>query len=108
MKPYVHQEIGKEVQSISATLTVFDEIHLDYKGREVLCILSAGVIDNACCGSGGCLLIEVPGILLSSDREKNETGQRISKVVPIEEEEEKKEISALLTKRFPSSQIRFD
>ena len=107
MKTYIHQEIGKEIHSISATLTVFDEILLDYKGREVLCILSAGIIDNSCCGSGGCLLIEVPGILLSPETAKNETGQRISRVAPVEEEEEKKEISAKLTKRFPCSQIRF-
>jgi hypothetical protein len=102
---YHHREIGDEIRSISGSLTILDEIVLDFQGRELLCIVHVGIIDNACCGSGGCLLIEIPGYLLS--RERDDKGRRISKVLPVEGEKEKTEISADLNKIYPNAQIRF-
>jgi hypothetical protein len=107
MKSYLHQEIGEEIQFISGTLMVLEEIRLGHKGRDFLCIISVGIIDNACCGVGGCLLIEVPGYVLFWNREKNEAGQRISQVIPVEGENEKMEITATLNKLYPYAQIRF-
>lgn len=108
MKSYIHQEIGKEIKSISGTLTVLDEIRLNHRGRDVLCAVSVGVIDNSCCGAGGCLLIEVPGYVLSWDCQKTETGQSVSRVVPVEDEGERKEITAALNKLYPYAQLRFE
>ncbi len=108
VRSYVHREIRKEVRSISGSLTVLDEIRLDYQGREVLCAVSVGVIDNSCCGAGGCLLIEVPGYVLSWDCRKTEAGQSVSQVVPVEDEGERREITAALNKLYPYAQIRFE
>ena len=107
MKTYLHREIGKEIRSISAGLTVLEEVRLTHEGRDLLCVLSAGVIDNACCGAGGCLLIEVPGYVFSWKSEKREAFQEVSQVIPIEGEDEKKEITAILNNLYPYAQIRF-
>jgi len=107
VQSYIHKEIGQEIRSISGYLTIFDEIRLDHQGRDLLCIIQVGVIDNACCGSGGCLFIEVPGYLLSRDSEKDAAGQLISQVMPVEGEEEKREITVALNKLYPYSQIYF-
>ena len=85
---------------------ILEEVALDFQGRKLLCIIKVGIIDNACCGSGGCLLIEVPGYLLS--RERDEAGCRISQVMPVEGEQEKKEITSVLNRLYPTSQVRFD
>lgn len=79
---------------------------MNREGRDLLCIVSVGVIDNSCCGAGGCLSIEIPGYILSS--EKNENGQRISRVVPIDGEDEKREVTAALNKLYPNAQIGFE
>jgi hypothetical protein len=105
LKTYLHNEIGYEIRSISGSLTVLEEIVLDFQGRQLLCVVSVGVIDNACCGSGGCLLIEIPGYLVS--REMDDRGQKISKVMPVDDEKEINEIAAVLYKLYPNSQIRF-
>jgi hypothetical protein len=107
LKNYLHQKIGYEIRSISGSLTVFDELRLDFQDRQLLCIVHVGVIDNACCGSGGCILIEVPGYLISPERQTDADGCMISKVRPVEEEEEKKEIAAIIDKLYPNAQIRF-
>jgi hypothetical protein len=70
-----------------------------------LCIVSVGVIDNSCCGVGGCLSLEVPGYIISSER--NEKGQLISRVIPVENEDEKREIAAALNTLYPWAQICF-
>jgi hypothetical protein len=105
MNLYYHTEIGEEIRSISGSLTVLEEKVLDYQGRELLCIVQVGIIDNACCGSGGCLLVEVPGYLLS--REIDDRGRRISRVLPVEDDQEKAEITAALNKIYPHAQFRF-
>ncbi len=104
---YIHKEIGQEIRSISGSLTILEEVRLSHQGRDLLCVVQVGIIDNACCGSGGCLFIEVPGYLLSRDRENDGTGQRTSQVMPVEDEAEKKAITAALNKLYPYSQIYF-
>jgi hypothetical protein len=107
LKTYLHHEIGYEIRSISGSLTVFDELLLDFQGRQLLCVVHVGVIDNACCGSGGCISIEVPGYLVSRDQDKDEQGRTISRVLPVEGEKEKGEISTVLNKQYPNAQISF-
>jgi hypothetical protein len=104
---YRHQEIGQEIRSISGCLSVFEEYQLPYQGRKVLCIVYVGIIDNACCGAGGCISIEVPGYLVSQQLEKDDQGRMVSRVMPVEEEQDKAEISAILSKRYPHAQISF-
>jgi hypothetical protein len=102
---YFHEAIGDEIKSISGSLTVLEELVLDFHDRKVLCIVNVGIIDNACCGSGGCLLVEIPGFILSGVREVQ--GQRISEVLPVENEQDKNEIAAALNKLYPNAQTRF-
>ena len=105
IKTYIHKEIGEEIRGISGYLTVLEEIRLNHRGQDLLCIVSVGVIDNSCCGVGGCLSLEVPGYIISS--EKNEKGQLISRVIPVEGEDEKREIAATLNTLYPWAQICF-
>jgi hypothetical protein len=105
LKTYFHHEIGYEIRSISGSLTVLEEKVLDFQGRELLCIVQVGIIDNACCGSGGCLMVEVPGYLFS--RGIDDRRRRISQVLPVEGDQEKAEITAVLNKIYPYAQFRF-
>jgi len=105
MKRYAHEELGKEVRSISGGYTLIEEERLRYREREVLYVAE---VDNSCCGTGGCRFINIPGYVVSWKGEKADSGLTVSEIEPITEEEEQKEIKNLLDKKYPHSQINFD
>lgn len=107
MVAYVHQELGAEVRSITGYYTVQDEGSLPYRGREVLYVVGGAVVDNSCCGSGGCRFIHVPGYVVSLRSGKSEEGLFVSKVDPIGDKGEQTEIKKLLDAAYPQSQIIF-
>jgi len=104
---YIHKEIEKEIKTISGYLTYLEEIRLNFRGRILLCVMGVGVVDNSCCGIGGCRFIEVPGYVVSWKSSTDDAGNLTSKVDPIKSEEEKKEIEAELNQLYPHSQISF-
>lgn len=107
MAEYVHSELGKEVQSISGYYTMQEEGSLSFRGREVLYIVGGAVVDNSCCGGGGCRFLHVPGYVVSRKTGENEEGLPISEVDPIRSAEEQREIEKLLDNKYPQAQIIF-
>ncbi|OPX40578.1 MAG: hypothetical protein B1H13_06775 [Desulfobacteraceae bacterium 4484_190.3] len=107
MEQYIHQELEKEVKSISGSYTLVEEEHLIYRGREVLYVVGFAMVDSSCCGVGGCRFINIPGYVVSWKREKDVSGLPVSEIEPITEEEEQKEIKKLLEFKYPHSQIHF-
>lgn len=107
IQTYIHKEIGMEIKTISGYLTYLEEKWLNYSGRDVLLAVGVGIVDNSCCGVGGCGFIEVAGYIVSWQKCADEKGRLISKVSPITSEKEKKEITRLLEKLYPHIQINF-
>ncbi|MBW2636754.1 MAG: hypothetical protein JRC86_04400 [Deltaproteobacteria bacterium] len=107
MKRYTHQELHSEVKSISGGYSYVMEELLSYKGRDVLCVVGEGHVDNSCCGVGGCIFIDIPGYVLSLKNEKDESGLDVSEVEPISDLDEKSEIARILESSYPMAQIRF-
>jgi len=106
MKSYTHRKIGKEVKSISGTYTYIEENQLNYRGRNVVYAVGTGIFDTTCCGSGGSRFIEVPGYIVSWKSNKDEQGNDVSHVEPVEQEN-RQEIEAMLDKLYPNSLINF-
>jgi hypothetical protein len=107
MKRYTHEELHSEVTSISGGYSYVMEELLSYKGRDVLCVVGEGHVDNSCCGVGGCIFIDIPGYVLSLKNGKNESGLDVSEVEPIVDLDEKSEITKILGSRYPMAEIRF-
>jgi hypothetical protein len=107
MVEYVHQELGTEVRSISGYYTIQEEGGLSYRDREVLYVVGGAVVDNSCCGSGGCRFIHIPGYVVSRKSRENEEGLSVSDVVPIYSADERAEIQKILDAAYPQSQIIF-
>ena len=70
-------------------------------------MLGVGVLDNSCCGLGGCLFIQVPGYLVSWKARRDESNREISMVTPILSEAEQVDIKKLLKKQHPYAQVAF-
>jgi hypothetical protein len=107
MQSYIHKETGKEIKTISGYLTYLEEKRLSYRGRDVLCLVGVGIVDNSCCGAGGCGFIDVAGYVLSWQSSTDEAGHLLSKVDPIMSDKEKRDIASVLGKLYPHVQINF-
>lgn len=107
MKRYTHYELHSEVRTISGGYSYVKEEILSYKGRDILCVVGEGHVDNSCCGVGGCIFIDIPGYVLSLKKEKDESGLDVSEVEPVSDPEEKNEIATILQSSYPLAQIRF-
>jgi hypothetical protein len=107
MQSYTHKELGTEIRSISGYLTYLEENRLSFRGGDVLYTVGIGIIDNSCCGAGGCQFIEVSGYIISWKAAVSRDGKVISLFNPIGSEEEKKDIQAELDILYPHSQVIF-
>ena len=105
---YTHQNTGDDAQvhAISGFYTIEHEKRLAYKGRDILCVVGTGVVDSSCCGVGGCRFALVPGYVCQWKQQKK-SGEVISEVEPIIDENVKKEIHNILKKEELITQIDF-
>lgn len=107
MPSYVHKDIGMEIKTISGYFTYIEECRLGFRGREILCVRGVGVVDNSCCGVGGCSFIEVPGYIVSWKNAVDLVGHFISTIDLIESDEEKNGIKTTLNNHYPHSHVSF-
>lgn len=106
MEPYVHKELGSEIRSISGYFSFLEEGRLRFRDRELLYAVGVGVVDNSCCGAGGCLFVDVPGYVVSWKSGVDGEGKAISMVDPVAEGD-REDIRKLLQSRYPHSQVNF-
>ncbi|MEA1959058.1 MAG: hypothetical protein U9N44_05255 [Chloroflexota bacterium] len=106
-REYVHQELGKEINSISGYYVPLGEKRMEYNGKEVLCVTGAYMIDNSCCGRGGCTYAIVPGYVVNWETKKSESGLPVSEVEPINDKEVRREIAAVLKDKECAGSIEF-
>lgn len=108
MIEYTHEELDKEIQFIAGNYRFIEEGRLTYKGRDILFAVGIALVDNSCCGVGGCRFIRVPGYVVSWKNTTDGSDLPVSTIEPIKNEEERKDIKNLLDKKYPHSQISFD
>ena len=102
---YTHIEPDQENRAIAGHYEVEKELRLLVGEREILCILGYVCWDNTCCGNGGCRYVNVPGYILDYKKDVDQDGRPISRVERVTDEEEQRQIRALLRQRIGSLQI---
>ena len=107
MRQYTHEKLGEEVRSVAGYYTITEEERLKYRGREILYVAGVAVIDNSCCGVGGCSFVNVPGYIVSWRKETGDSPYHVSEVEPIKDKEDQEEIKELITEKYPHAQINF-
>jgi len=63
LQDYVHDELNREVTAIGGHYVFIKEVLLPFRGEEVLYRVGYGVVDNSCCGIGGCAYTLVVGFI---------------------------------------------
>jgi len=80
---------------------------MSHRGKEFLYVVGMAIVDNACCGRGGCRFLNVPGYIVSWKGGESMDGLPVSEVEPIRNENDQREIRNLLEDDFPHAQIIF-
>ena len=105
-KEYTHEELGREIESISGHYMMEEEVRIPFEARELLYILGYGIIDSSCCGEGGCRYALVPGYIVEWKTASDEAGRKISEVEPVREEA-RREIERMIKNKESVQQVNF-
>ena len=107
MHRYTHGPLGKEIEAVAGYYVIETEDRVPFEGREVLVATGHMIIDNSCCGIGGCGFAVVFGYVLRWKGSKNEKDEPISEVEPVCEDREKETLRRLLLTFERVQQVNF-
>jgi len=107
IKEYIHQELNQEVTAIGGHYVLAKEVHLPFRGREVLYLVGYAAFDTTCCGAGGCAYALVPGVILDWKGKTSKDGSPVSRVEPIRDQAVQEEVRRLIEQREMVHQVRF-
>ncbi|MEW5736651.1 MAG: hypothetical protein AB1921_17535 [Thermodesulfobacteriota bacterium] len=104
---FVHLPLNQEVRSISGGYILEKEARVTVDGREILYAVGVGVVDSACCGTGGSRYALVPGILVRWHSGINADGHAVSKVVRIQDPDLTQKVASAIRAREREIAVQF-
>ena len=105
---FVHPELGREVTAIGGHYVFGKEIRLPYNHRNLLYFVGYAVLDSTCCGVGGTAYVLVPGFIRQWKYKKNHNDCLISKMDPIRNHIDQKDIRKCIQNKEKVFQVTFD
>ncbi|MBW1682881.1 MAG: hypothetical protein JRF59_04025 [Deltaproteobacteria bacterium] len=105
-KTYRH-ELQSEVRSISGWYEIVKEDRITHGEQEYLYLVGNGAVDSSCCGVGGCHYAVVPGAVVGWKSGRDEDGCPTSELDPVRDEEIRRALRELITKKEGVSQVQF-
>ena len=104
---FIHPLLDVQIMAIGGYYVIAKEGMLPFKDKEILYMVGYGILDNSCCGAGGCGYAIVPGYIVAWHTGKTQDQkQYISSVEPVEEAFYK-DIGNLLRTKETVSQVHF-
>jgi hypothetical protein len=107
MRRYTHSPLGQEIEAVAGYYVIEREDRVPFEGREVLVATGHMVLDNSCCGIGGCGFAMVPGYIVRWKAAKNESDEPVSEVEPVREDREKQALRELILESERVQQVNF-
>ena len=107
MRLYTHGFLGQEIEAIAGYYVIETEDRVPFEGREVLVATGHMVLDNSCCGLGGCGFAIVPGYVLQWKGAKNQSDEPVSEVEPVRKDREKEALRRLILASKGVQQVNF-
>mgnify|MGYP001814447903 CR=1 FL=1 len=107
-KDFIHPELGREITAIGGHYVFCKEVRSAYNGRELLYFVGYAVLDSTCCGVGGTAYVLVPGFIRQWKYKKNHNDFMISKMDPIRNHIDQKDIRKCIQNKEKVFQVTFD
>ena len=102
-----HPRIGEELTAIAGHYIWHKIDRLPYRGREVLYMVGAALIDTGCCGPSGCGFATVAGFIVDWKYRATEAGEPVSRIEEISNAAMRNEIEQRIRKSEGVQQVRF-
>ena len=107
LQDFIHPNLGQEITAIGGHYVFNKEGRISFNGREVLYLVGYALVDTSCCGTGGCAYALVPGFIKDWKYKKVTNGLRVSKIEPIRDATDQKELRCLIQKKELIQQVTF-
>jgi hypothetical protein len=104
---YTHPDPNDGIRSVSGEYHLEKEGRAMVNGREVLYLVGYGVVDSACCGTGGMRYALVPGYLVAYHARTNDQGRPVSEVEPITDSNARQSVSSFIQLQESIQQVQF-
>ena len=105
-KEYVHLRINETVARPDEPYTVIKEMRLDYRGREVLCVVRRSDVET-CCGGGFSKYVMVLGYIARWHLGVSKDRLALSEVEPISNMQVRNDLRRTIKEREGLSSVRF-
>ena len=104
---FIHPKLNEPNFAIGGYYVIAKEEKLVFNDKTILYLVGYGILDNSCCGAGGCGYAIVPGYIVAWHAGKTQDRKRdISSVEPVEEPFYG-DITELLRNKENVSQVHF-
>lgn len=103
---FIHFPLPKRIETISGYYELIEEKIIKISGEDLLIYHGYGVVDNSCCGVGGCEFILVIGFVVEYKASSKNRGLVTSTIREIQDEL-KEDIKNKIKRLYPYSQIVF-
>ena len=108
LQDFAHPRLGQEVTAIGGHYVFGKEIRMPFRQGEILYFVGYAVLDSTCCGVGGTAYVLVAGYIWQWQYRKDHNGLPVSRVTPIQEPIEQKQIRNLIQKKEMVYQVTFN
>ena len=104
---YTHPDLNQQVTAIGGNYVLTHEQRISVNHREVLYYKGVAVFDTTCCGAGGCAYVFVPGYILAWAVDRLDSGNLVSEILRIRNEDERKAIEKQIQRIENVYQVNF-
>jgi len=105
---FIHPDLGQEITAIGGHYVFNKEASITHNGRQVFYLVGYAVVDNSCCGAGGCAYALVPGFVKTWKYKTNINGVSVSQIEPISDPLDQQAIRRMIQKKEVVQQVTFD
>ena len=105
---YIHLNLGEDIHAWAGHFTRDKEVRLEHNGREILYVVGGCTLESTCCGGSGRFAYAlVPGYLVAWVNKTNKEGLSVSEVMPISDDETRKEVTRIIKEKESIRNIEF-
>ena len=104
---YTHQVLGEEKLFPNGYYTPLNEVKIKYGNRDLLCITGQASVETSCCGANSWSYIQVVGYINDWHCKSTESGDVITDISPIQDEQDQAAIKKLIQETEGNLPVEF-
>jgi hypothetical protein len=104
---HTHLRLNRNVTAIGGEYAFLKERTVRFQKKTILYYIGCAVLNSTCCGTGGVCFARVPGVVRDLKYKTDASGAPISRVEPITDKTDQKQIRKILQDTELVQQVEF-